>query len=540
MNKKNGFTLVELITAIVIITIISFTSFYVITDWLIGARDSQRMIDMRSIKTSLKNYYYVNKNYPTPSDTILNIKFTTFTTWYIWYQWSLWWNNIRDLKLKWKFEDPLDKNGYLFAVNYEQDKYQLLFFMEWVKYNILTSYTDKVIAASSWSGLDYSNRFPLSEGDSLWVLLNKDKKVPLNLIYSWDYDLASTSLDIIVYLSSNQIIFWSGTALHSVYQFVKNSYQPPKSCPVWFIPVPWNKDFKQPWFCVAQYEMKQLTWDAGYTYYISTRWYQYSASEICGSWTAPSKSQCINTTSLDWKIISKPEGYPIVYMDQATAINACKAMGSGYHLITENEWMAIVRNIEQQPDNRDGWIPWTGSLYKWNSGSSVEVAWCNDWVDSTWVYSWSVIFAPSSSPQCNLSNGRNKRSLKLSNNEWIRDLAGNVWEHVNKANNIDWTNYDNVWIFWADVCGIANASTRIEFNACNWTYPYSYALIWPKFPWLTKDNWVWNIYYENTASVNVLIRWGYWASWTKTWIYAFYAGWPSADTSRVVGFRCAY
>lgn len=43
--------------------------------------------------------------------------------------------------------------------------------------------------------------------------------------------------------------------------------------------------------------------------------------------------------------------YPIVDITQAAAIDACKSMGEGYHLITNNEWMTIARNIEATSQN---------------------------------------------------------------------------------------------------------------------------------------------------------------------------------------------
>jgi hypothetical protein len=38
-------------------------------------------------------------------------------------------------------------------------------------------------------------------------------------------------------------------------------------------------------------------------------------------------------------------------MNQSEAIAACKSLGQGYHLVTNNEWMTIARNIESQGEN---------------------------------------------------------------------------------------------------------------------------------------------------------------------------------------------
>jgi hypothetical protein len=64
--------------------------------------------------------------------------------------------------------------------------------------------------------------------------------------------------------------------------------------------------------------------------------------------------------------------------------------------------------------------------------------------------------------------------LILSNWEEIRDLSGNVWEYVNWANSLDWTNYAiNQW----SICWTAG---RNEFNVCTFVSPYSYNKQWPK------------------------------------------------------------
>lgn len=55
-------------------------------------------------------------------------------------------------------------------------------------------------------------------------------------------------------------------------------------------------------------------------------------------------------------ILSQAGKYPIAVINQTEAIAACQSMGSGYHLITNDEWMTIARSIEVNPVN-------------WNSGT---------------------------------------------------------------------------------------------------------------------------------------------------------------------------
>lgn len=52
-------------------------------------------------------------------------------------------------------------------------------------------------------------------------------------------------------------------------------------------------------------------------------------------------------------------------------MGACKNMGPGYHLITNNEWMTIARSIEANPQN--DWQIVNGFIdpnsQNWNSGT---------------------------------------------------------------------------------------------------------------------------------------------------------------------------
>ncbi|MBI2798536.1 prepilin-type N-terminal cleavage/methylation domain-containing protein [Candidatus Saccharibacteria bacterium] len=64
-TKQSGFTLLELVIVIVVIGILAFL---IVPQLLTGparARDAQRKIDLRNIKTALENYYNEQGAYPT-------------------------------------------------------------------------------------------------------------------------------------------------------------------------------------------------------------------------------------------------------------------------------------------------------------------------------------------------------------------------------------------------------------------------------------------------------------------------------------------
>ncbi len=530
---KKGFTLVELITSIVIITIISITAFYSIMDRLLNSRDSERMIDIRAIDFALKNYYSENNSYPIP-DKFLWLKMTTFGTGYIWYQWIIWDNSIRDLKLKWKFQDPLDRSSYVYTTNYDQDAYEILALMEWSKYYVIVSDLFNKVNADATTWLDYSTRYPYTQWNSLGILLTKDKKVPMNFLYSGDYDLSTSLINTIVYFASDQAISGSWSDLQSIYQYMNNWYQPPSACPTWFIPIPWNKDFKQSGFCVAKYEMKQYTGDA---------WSWNGTAWALLTWTANTpycsvSTPCNATASRNFTgaIISKSDGYPIVYLNQYNAMKACESMWTWYHLITNNEWMTIARNIES---NNQNW--WTGK-YMSMSGSSADYWGINQWESRQTLYDGGIgALSGSSEYGYNAwvlsSSFENKRTHKLTNGEIIWDFAGNVREHVNWWNTINSSNYLITW----NICGSAGyfsfyKDTADAFTLCAFTNNYTYVNIWPLKSNLNRTNWIWWIYSSATNN-NIFLRGG---SWINSWIYAINAVNISTYTSADVWFRCVY
>ncbi|HQB50829.1 MAG TPA: prepilin-type N-terminal cleavage/methylation domain-containing protein, partial [bacterium] len=100
--------------------------------------------------------------------------------------------------------------------------------------------------------------------------------------------------------------------------------------------------------------------------------------------------------------VSKADGTPWVNITQLNAKAKCEAIGA--HLITENEWLSIVRNLELQASNWTGGSIGSGQIPRGNSDSSAAMD------GSTEL------------------TGVNKRTHTLSNGEVIWDLAGNVWE----------------------------------------------------------------------------------------------------------------
>lgn len=118
---------------------------------------------------------------------------------------------------------------------------------------------------------------------------------------------------------------------------------------------------------------------------------------------------------------------PWASINQPNSIIECQNLGTGYDLISNAEWMTILREIESNSLNwADGNIGSTiasgGGLFRGNVNQ----------FDSISCGSSSILDGNTAGTNCivsgGINDGRNKRVLYLSNNEGIWDLGGNVWE----------------------------------------------------------------------------------------------------------------
>ena len=189
------------------------------------------------------------------------------------------------------------------------------------------------------------------------------------------------------------------------------------------------------WFAVAKYEMSYDEETASDSSSVIRETRRYSSSKVP---------------------ISMANRLSIVDINQPQAIAHCGDIWT--HLITNNEWMTIAKNIEQQ------WVNWTnGNVWDWfifNGYSNDTTKWCK------WNFDWTR-----AEPTWTDCDWTNRNQLNLSNWNIILDLAWNVREHVNKTNDIlsiNWTqdNYiyfrggsDYVGIISSDIFWLSSSRT---------------------------------------------------------------------------------
>lgn len=213
-----------------------------------------------------------------------------------------------------------------------------------------------------------------------------------------------------------------------------------KGCPPGFVLIPGNSHYATEDFCLMKYEAKcalasdptngmepalgdTCSGESG-----SHRFFTYKNS---GSGCA-----CAN----DKHVVSTPSGFPVAYIPQSNntpnnAKNYCSTLG--WHLITNNEWMTVARDVEGVSAN---WCDLNGTNCDFPPGTKGKIL-ANGHNDNNGINgNDSALIAGNDDQPClgtttDHSNmcggpGSQKRTLTLSNGEVLWDFAGNVWEWI--------------------------------------------------------------------------------------------------------------
>ncbi len=288
--------------------------------------------------------------------------------------------------------------------------------------------------------------------------------------------------------------------------------------PEQWVKVPGNSAFGTSDFWVMKYEAKcamggtmLTTPDTGY----HTLYDSQSSASYC--------------TSANGKVVTTGiAGYPLAYVSHTTAKTYCQSIGG--HLLTNDEWMTIARNAElvssNWKNNTVGSAEPTGGLFRGNSNSSLAMDGANP------------------------LSGTNTRTWTLSNGQVIWDIAGNVWEHVQRSTmnagdavtaitlpprsdlGASWN--------WGEYGGAGTVNNANYISS--WTGDVAQAKVGSLTPSYNSTNGIGQVYTYGaggTQGTTVFVRGADWGSGSFAGAFTLYLSWVTGSTDCYVGIRCA-
>ena len=232
------------------------------------------------------------------------------------------------------------------------------------------------------------------------------------------------------------------------------------------------------------------------------------------------------------QIASLPGGWPIVYIDHTDAVSYCQSIGA--HLLTNDEWMTIATNAANQGSNWSGGTVGSGYLYSGHNDGAPFDALPTSADDTNGYYG-----------ETN-TGGNQRRTFTLSNGSIIWDMAGNDYQHVQRSIN---NQGDLVTTMALPSCSNGTAGwERCEYSSLGapyisaWSSDVAQADVAPPNSSWYSVNGVGRVFTYGTGGnqgTNVIIRGGYWGSYSDAGAFMLHTDWVTSSMTYDVGFRCA-
>jgi prepilin-type N-terminal cleavage/methylation domain-containing protein len=240
---------------------------------------------------------------------------------------------------------------------------------------------------------------------------------------------------------------------------------------------------------------------------------------------------CTSTLS----VAALPNAYPIADIAETTAKLRCQAIGA--HLLTNDEYMTIVTNAAGQGTNWSSGTVGTGYMYSGHNDNNPA---------------WASFADPNdANGYAGTSSATNqRRTYTLSNGSVIWDMAGNVWQEVQRSV----MNQGDLTTTMALPVRSDGAATWDwgEYGGAGTTNNAKYVSSWSTDVALSKvgpPNSSWNstngMGQVNTwgngvnQNTNAFVRGGYWGNGSNDGPFALNVAWSTGFTYNSLGFRCA-
>ncbi len=229
----------------------------------------------------------------------------------------------------------------------------------------------------------------------------------------------------------------------------------------------------------------------------------------------------------NYYIASAPGGYPIANISHTDALTYCASIGA--HLLTNDEYMTIATNAINQNSNWSSGTVGTGYIYSGHNDNTPPNALTADSNDSNGY-----------SGETN-TGGNQRRTLTLSNGSVVWDMAGNVWEHVQRSvNNIG----DLSTTMTVPACTGGTATWQwCEFpNVSAWTSDVVQSKVAPPNSSWNSSQGVGQVLTYGTGGnqgTTAFVRGAGWDNGSGAGTFALLLRWGTGSASVSVGFRCS-
>ena len=257
---------------------------------------------------------------------------------------------------------------------------------------------------------------------------------------------------------------------------------------------------------------------------------------------------------------SKAADAPWTSVTQENARAYCQALGEGYHLVSEAEWMTIAENIVATPindiDAGAGLQVATGHTDNdptnaLAAGTDPAVSACNlrlplsdaanAFADNCQLRDSGAVYGYSGTGNQwadtgYVSGGNNKSQLRvhaLSNGNTVWDIAGNVWE---------WTDQISICAEHPYDLSATTTSEWMEYNLAAGINYQGFSYLRPADDGWSSANGIGRIYTDigdTPSATRAFQRGGNWYNTSYAGVFALNLSTSPADSISNIGFRCA-
>ncbi len=496
MKNQKAFTLVELIVVIIILAILWTIAFISLQWYSKSARDSTRISNLSTMKTSLELFHLDAWKYPLPTDS-----FTVTYNWTeVWTQWTFWTTTANNIdKLDKIPTDPLTAKEFTYSITKTKQEFQLAWMFETTDLVL----NNTLSQTKAWDTIATA----LVTWNYNWALskINTWTTCEILSIPSIISSQPETTTDLSTILTNKWLVFnW--------FNNLPNNYQSSKYNNEWWFDFTSNQliVYSDTESCEPLYDADDNT----------ARTTLITNLQTAYSWTIISNKDYINhITTLD---TGNSDSVDLLWRTIVTNILGGDIVASSSDWGGWTDW----RDVDQNCDLPDVTI-WTQT---W--------AWCNStlwtWIEysvdqNCYDYTWS----PTS--WCN----------------WLSNQKENVYNATYGINNIwgklyTWDNSGSACGTWYHVPSdeelyILEKQLWCTDRDTDWTY--STILIWTACSWLW---WMWHTWKDDTNNVIEALRLplsGYRSPGSVFW----YRGWgmflwssTEFDGSQVYGRNLSY